>query len=411
METLETRQLLASNGFSGTYFNNLNFTGKTYTRVDSAVAMSWPDHRNPAPGIKGTSFSVRWSTLLTPSKSSTYTFVTRNSDGVRLWVGGKLLIDSWKQSATTSRSATMYLQSGQRYDLRLEYYVNKRTANISLSWGSARTPFGVVPPKNVFAYDTRIAAIGDYGKNNFYENGTASLMQSWAPNAMITVGDNNYPRGEAPTIDANVGRYFHNYIAPYTGSYGAGAKTNAFFPTLGNHDWETQSAKPFFDYFTLPGNERYYDVRIGSVHLFALDSDPAEPDGTSSTSKQAQWLKQKLTASTAPFKIVYFHHAPFSSGEEGNTPYMDWPFNQWGADAVVTGHNHVYERIVRNDTNYIVNGAGGFPGKILQPLIEGSVAQNNSDSGALLILASDTYLTLQYQLRSGQIVDTVTIVA
>ena len=54
------------------------------------------------------------------------------------------------------------------------------------------------------------------------------------------------------------------------------------------------SGKPYFDYFTLPGNERYYDFTWGPVHLFALDDIESEPDGVGASSIQAQWLKAGL---------------------------------------------------------------------------------------------------------------------
>src|SRR3990172_7062669 len=103
------------------------------------------------------------------------------------------------------------------------------------------------------------AVIGDYGENNSSEADVAALVHGWQPDFIITVGDNNYPLGAAETIDVNVGQYYHDFIYPYTGAYGGGADVNRFFPTLGNHDWYTQDAQPYLDYFTLPGNERYYD--------------------------------------------------------------------------------------------------------------------------------------------------------
>jgi hypothetical protein len=407
-ESLEPRQMLASTGLLTTYFNNLNFTGKTATRVDPAIVFNWPNHSSPALGIKGTSFSARWSGLVKPAHSNLYTFVVRNPDGVRLWVNGQLLIDSWKQSATASHAGTIYLQKDKLVDLRLEYFVNKRTANISLYWSSRLTTNQVVPRKLLFAYDTRVAAIGDYGRNNDLEAATANLVQSWAASAIVTVGDNNYPHGEAGTIDANIGKYFHNYIAPYNGSYGAGARVNAFFPALGDHEYDTQFAKAYLDYFTLPGNERYYDVVLGPLHCFILNSFPAEPDGTSSTSVQAQWLQSHLASSTSPFNIVITHQAPFSSGEDGAAVYMQWPFKEWGADAVLSGDNHDYERIITNNFPYIVNGAGSALGLFSTTPVPGTVVRDNSDAGALLVLANDQTMTLQYQLRSGRIVDTFT---
>jgi tartrate-resistant acid phosphatase type 5 len=156
----------------------------------------------------------------------------------------------------------------------------------------------------------RFAVIGDYGDNSRRQAEVAALIRRLDPAFIITTGDNNYPAGEQATIDANIGQYYASYIMPYFGIYGEGAEENRFFPALGNHDWQTGSAKPFIDYFTLPGNERYYEFNWGVVRLFALDSDPHEPDGITPDSIQAAWLRDRLTAATEPWRIVYLHHPP-----------------------------------------------------------------------------------------------------
>src|SRR6188768_3001152 len=129
------------------------------------------------------------------------------------------------------------------------------------------------------APSTRFVIIGDYGLSGPNEANVAALVARLKPDFVITTGDNNYPLGEAETIDENIGRYFHEFIAPYRGKFGAGAEQNRFFPSLGNHDWYATGAQPFLDYFSLPNNERYYQIARGDVELFALDSDFAEPDG------------------------------------------------------------------------------------------------------------------------------------
>jgi hypothetical protein len=144
--------------------------------------------------------------------------------------------------------------------------------------------------------EVRFAVIGDFGMDNQAEADVSALIHGWAPDIVITVGDDNYPSGAADTLDANVGKYFHDFIFPYTGAYGTGADVNRFFPTLGNHDWITDGAQPYFDYFTLPGNERYYDFVWGPVHFFALDSDDRELDGVGRTSVQAAWLQAGVVA-------------------------------------------------------------------------------------------------------------------
>ena len=79
----------------------------------------------------------------------------------------------------------------------------------------------------------------------------AALIDRWGVDAIVTAGDNNYLDGAAETIDANIGQYYYEFIHPYTGAYGAGADTNRFFPSLGNHDWNTTNAQPYLNYFTL----------------------------------------------------------------------------------------------------------------------------------------------------------------
>jgi len=96
------------------------------------------------------------------------------------------------------------------------------------------------------------------------------------------------------------------------------------------------------------------------VEIFALDSNCNQPAGTDHSSAQAQWLRDQLALSSATWKFVIMHHAPYSSGKQhGSIKRMQWPFKAWGADAVMAGHTHAYERIIRDDLLYIVNGAGG----------------------------------------------------
>ena len=260
-------------------------------------------------------------------------------------------------------------------------------------------------------FTVTFAVIGDYGLSGTNAQDVATLVKSWNPDFVITTGDNNYPTGSSSTIDENIGQYYHEFISPYLGSYGEGADQNRFFPTLGNHDWDTSGAQPYLDYFTLPGNERYYDVTWGPLHFFALNSDPRDPDGVSSTSIQAQWLQDQMEASDAVWKIVYLHASPYSSGHHGSTPWMRWPYKEWGADAVLGGHDHTYERLLVDGITYFVNGVGGGAIYKFRDPIEGSQVRFNADYGAMLVTADDQQINFQFITRRGEVIDTYSLQA
>jgi tartrate-resistant acid phosphatase type 5 len=256
-----------------------------------------------------------------------------------------------------------------------------------------------------------IGCIGDYGRAGSNAVNVARLVKSWRPDFIFTLGDNNYPGGAEQTIDANIGQYYHEFIAPYRGSYGAGAQTNRFFPCLGNHDYLTNNARPYMDYFTLPGNGRYYTHRQGPIQLFCLNMCKQELDGVSSDSVQAQWLRQELAASTAPWRLVYFHQSPYSSGAVHGSwthecDYTRWPFRDWGASAVLSGHDHHYERILVGGLTYFVNGLGGESWDHLHlPRVRGSQKFHTADYGAIRIDATETNLVFRFINWQGKMID------
>jgi hypothetical protein len=249
------------------------------------------------------------------------------------------------------------------------------------------------------------AAIGDYGSGDQAEADVAKLILSWQPEFIITLGDNNYPYGAAEFIDEAVGQYFHSYIYPYLGSRGAGAQVNRFFPSLGNHDVKTDNGQPYYDYFTLPGNEHYYDFTWGPLHFFALNTNDSEPDGVRASSKQADWLKAGLAASTSDWNIVYMHYPPYSSGTHGSTDWARWPYGEWGADVVLSGHDHTYERLFENGLTYIVNGLGGNGRYDFLNVLDGSQMRYNGDYGAMRVEATNRNILFQFINRSNEVVD------
>jgi hypothetical protein len=257
-----------------------------------------------------------------------------------------------------------------------------------------------------------IGVIGDFGGAaqgpTFASNelAVANLVKRWNPDFIITTGDNNYREGAASTIDANIGQFYHEYIHPYLGSYGAGASSNRFFPCLGNHDWTTSNGLPYRVYFTLPGNERYYNYRQGPVELFALNSNP-DVDGSASTSVQGRWLQAQLAASTARWKLVYLHHSPYAESVGGEaSPNFRWPYAAWGASAALAGHRHIYARIHTNSMVYFINGLGG---ESIQSFASGAnttQVRYNGDYGAMRLQATESNLVFHFVTRNNTVIDT-----
>ncbi len=266
------------------------------------------------------------------------------------------------------------------------------------------------------------AVIGDYGDDDDDTREVADLIGAWNPNLVLTTGDNDYSdgayRGTFEGLELAVGQYFHEFIGAYQGDYGPGATENRFFPTPGDHDWGDTCDDPtglddYLRYFTLPGessgNERYYDFRRGSVHFFSIHSlEGCEPDGVTPTSPQGRWVEATARASDAPFKIAYFHNPPFSSGDRhvGEGAHMRWPWTDWGFDLVLSGDDHIYERVERDGITYIVVGLGGVDrhGFVGDP-VPGSRVRFADAHGALRVEVFEEQMRIAFLTVDGSIVD------
>ena len=251
----------------------------------------------------------------------------------------------------------------------------------------------------------RFVAFGDYGDGSGDEADVSELVRCLDPDFVVTTGDNNYDEGAAETIDENIGQFYHQLIGGYRGGYGQGSPTNRFWPAPGNHDWTPGDLGPYTDYFELPGNERYYDVDLGIVHLFVLDSDGHEPDGTTAESAQGRWLEERLASSAACLDVVVMHHPPYSSGAHGSSPGMRWPFAAWGADVVLSGHDHDYERAEADGIPYFVTGLGGEGRRAFETAIPESRVRYDDDYGALLVEVDAAGATYRFFDASGAEID------
>jgi tartrate-resistant acid phosphatase type 5 len=268
------------------------------------------------------------------------------------------------------------------------------------------------------------AIIGNYGTGDGRESAVAAMVAKWRPSFVITTGNNYYKTAGGKgtgKYDMSAGAYYGNWMKDIstTGSkFPTGkAAVNSFFPALGTHDYTDATPGPgtYVDYFNLPGatltnssgNERYYDFVKGPIHFFVLNSNPQEPDGTSATSKQALWLQKQLGSATERWKIVVCHHPPYSSdAQHSSTPYMRWPFADWGAFAVVSGRSNTYERVLNNGVAYMVNGLGGTaPPSAFAAAQAGSTNRFDTGWGAQKVTITDVSLDFEFYTVDGRMVD------
>jgi hypothetical protein len=136
-------------GLAATYYDNVNFTGATVSRVEPQINFDW-GNGSPAAAIGVDTFSARWTGQVQPQYTQTYTFYALADDGVRVWVNGTRIIDGWKDQGPTEYSGSIALTAAVKYNIVVEYYENGFGALAQLRWSSPSTPKAIVPQSRLF---------------------------------------------------------------------------------------------------------------------------------------------------------------------------------------------------------------------------------------------------------------------
>ena len=194
----------------------------------------------------------------------------------------------------------------------------------------------------------RFAAIGDTGSGSSKQREVGDMMIQFRAlfpfEFVLMMGDNMYG-GETPED------FQKKFALPYKALLDNQVK---FYATLGNHD---QALQVNYENFNMNGKE-YYRFKKGNVSFYSLNSNYMDP-------KQVKWLEDELAKDTSEWKICFFHHPPYSSakahGSDSQLRDVVEPiFLKHGVNVVLTGHDHVYERIKpQKGIYYFVSGAGG----------------------------------------------------
>jgi outer membrane protein OmpA-like peptidoglycan-associated protein len=120
-------------GLTVEYYNGRNFDRFISSTIDKRIGFS-RRLESPAPGVAKEFFSMRWTGSLIAPRTGLYTFNVIVDDGVKLWVNHELLIDSWIEQEATNYSATIFLDEGQTYDLKIEYFNSIVHSVLQIQW-------------------------------------------------------------------------------------------------------------------------------------------------------------------------------------------------------------------------------------------------------------------------------------
>lgn len=144
------------NGLAATYYNNKNFTGATVRRIDPTVDFSWLAG-SPDASLGPNTFSARWTGQIQAALSEAYTFNVKADDGARLWIDGRLVVDTWN-SSSQNKSLPINLEAGQKHAITLEYLEKQDDALVRLLWSSPSTPKQVIPSAQLYGNLTDVSS-------------------------------------------------------------------------------------------------------------------------------------------------------------------------------------------------------------------------------------------------------------
>jgi hypothetical protein len=237
------------------------------------------------------------------------------------------------------------------------------------------------------APDEVFVGAGDIARCGVGDAESTARLLDRIPGTVFTLGDN--------VQDIGAPEEYARCFEPTWGRH-----RSRMLPTVGNHDWHGGTGRPYFAYFGAsagPSGLGYYGTRLGAWHIVSLNSEIPSGPG----SPQYEWLKAELASSPTACTLAMWHRPLFTSGPNEPAVAMRdvWRLlSQHGADVVLGGHNHTYERFAPQDADgradprgprQFVVGTGGYT------LYGRARAQANSE-----IFQGDSWGVLRLTLKS-----------
>jgi hypothetical protein len=260
-------------------------------------------------------------------------------------------------------------------------------------------------PHSERAADPMLIAAGDIAScSSDGDEATAALLDGMT-GTIATLGDNAYDSGTATE--------FARCYDPSWGQYRAATR-----PAAGNHEYVTAGAAAYYAYFGSAAGSAsrgYYSYELGAWHIVVINSNCSAVGGCGTGSPQEVWLRADLAAHAAACTLAYWHHPLFSSGFHGAQAYMRpiWrALYEAGADVVLNGHDHLYERFAPQtadgdaDAGFgvreFVVGTGGVSHYALNAILPNSEVRNTDTFGVLKMTLHASGYDWQFVPVSGR---------
>jgi acid phosphatase type 7 len=269
---------------------------------------------------------------------------------------------------------------------------------------SGRSPQLVVSGSGEPGEEATMLAAGDVADCGSQGDEATARLLDRLPGTIAVLGDVAYPDGRPQDFrcyDASWGKFK--------------ARTR---PAVGNHEYLTPNASGYFDYFGAAAGDRtkgYYSYGLGRWHVAVINSNCSRVGGCQRGSAQERWLRADLAASTARCTVAYWHHPLFSSGDHGAHTQMRFIWDALydaGAELVLVGHDHMYERFApqtsagqadaaRGIREFMVGTGGKNHTRIRRPQPNSEV-RNDSTFGILQLTLRPTSYTWRFVPEAGK---------
>jgi hypothetical protein len=215
---------------------------------------------------------------------------------------------------------------------------------------------------------------------------------------VLTLGDHTYPHGKA--------KEFADCYGPTWGRF-----KDRTWPAPGNHEYYSPQAAPYFAWFGARAGRGYYSLDLGSWHIVSLDSNLTPAAHVA----QMEWLRADLASHPARCTLAFWHHPLYSSGGHGSIPKMRAAWRllmDAGAELVLSGHDHDYERFAPQDADgrldrarglrqFVVGTGGAYPTPFLLT-VDNSEMRDNGRTGVLRLRLLDGRYEWEF-LESGRL--------